>query len=160
LGDHSLDEIEDFSVVNHFINILLHFRNLLTHSLDELFFIRNVWLNGIKQQMGSLFLLLSNPLNLLSEDVSIRWFVHFYPVLIAFIDQEVNLSLCIIAKFDPLRIRQTKWLFTFVQVNEMSNIFLSKRFNDFPSIIFGNRNTVQLHHLRSIASLVVKKKLT
>jgi hypothetical protein len=122
---------------------------MLSHPADKFLLVSHVWLDGVEEQVICFFLFVLQLLYFGVKDFG-RWgFEELDTVLLAFGDEIWNFALCFVANFYALRIRQHKGLLVFVEVNKVGCIGIAKRFYNFPGVILGNNDAVQLHEFRS-----------
>jgi hypothetical protein len=119
----------------------LHLSDLAGHALHELLLVSNVGLDGIEKQVAGLLLVLLNLVDLLGEGLSGLGLVDLDAVLVALLDQEVDLALDLVAEFDARRVGQVEGLLVLVQVNPVRGIGVADCFDYLPRVVLWNQNT-------------------
>ena len=138
LWGHGLNELDDLEVVCELVDVGLHLVNSLALFRDELLVVKDVLFNSVEKEVHGLLLLLLDGSDVSGEDVDIGWLVDFDVVLLALLDEELDSPLSLVAELHPGCVGEGESVLVFVQIDEMSKVEVSERFDNAPGVILWN----------------------
>jgi len=138
LWGHGLDKLDDLQVVLELVDVRRHLVDSLALLGDKLLVVEDVLFNSIEEKVHSLLLLLLDGGDVSGEDIDVGWLVDLDVVVFALLDEELDSPLGFVAEFHPGRVGEGESVLVFVQIDEMSKVEVSERFNNAPGVILWN----------------------
>ena len=97
---------------------------------------------------------------MVQEALDVLWRVHTDEVVVALIQQELQLAFSVFTLFHLLRVGELVGRVLLVQVDEMSHSKVTKRIHDIPGIILGDCQLIKPHYLGSTVQESAKNYFT
>jgi hypothetical protein len=159
LGDHSVGDSVDLEAVLERIEECLGLLDLDILVLDEGLLLGHVLLNFFEEEVDGLALVLLDPGELLEEALDVLGRSDLDEVLLALVEQELELPLGVFARFDLLGVGQIVGRLVLVQVDKVAEADVTELVHDVPGVILGHSELVESHQLGSTPT-VTRRLLT